>query len=219
MPEPSVGLGPSSPPVLPRQHRWPVGLRFGDLWLTAFGRRDLSEWKTVRHRNASWLDPWEATPPDRRQRRRSGRAMVAFFQSEARHGRMVPWLIRPDQAGRPGPLIGQCTLSNIVYGSARFASIGYWIDQDWAGRGLVPAAVALTTDYAMTVMGLHRVEVCVRPENAASLRVVEKLGFRYEGVRPRYIHIAGAWRDHKCFALDASDVPDGLCARLIGGQS
>ncbi|MDR1078707.1 MAG: GNAT family N-acetyltransferase [Propionibacteriaceae bacterium] len=219
MPEPSAGVWPTSLPTLPRRHCWPVELSFGDLWLTAFGRRDLSEWKKVRQRNVSWLGPWEATPPDRHRRRRSGRAMVSFFQSEARHGRMVPWLIRADRAGRPGPLIGQCTLNNIVYGSARFASIGYWIDHDWAGRGLVPAAVALTTDYAMTVMGLHRIEVCVRPENVASLRVVEKLGFRYEGVRPRYIHIAGAWRDHKCFALDTSDIPDGLCARLIGGQS
>ncbi|MDR1388291.1 MAG: GNAT family N-acetyltransferase [Propionibacteriaceae bacterium] len=207
-----------APPVLPRRHRWPVDLRFGDIWLTAFGRRDLAEWGEVRRRNASWLDPWSATPPER-GRRRSDRAMVAYFQSEARHGRMVPWLIRADRQSRPGPLIGQCTLNNIVYGSARFASIGYWIDRDWAGRGLVPAAVALATDYAMRVMGLHRIEICVRPENSASLRVVEKLGFRYEGVRPRYIHIDGAWRDHQCFALDASETPAGLCDRLMKGQS
>jgi ribosomal-protein-alanine N-acetyltransferase len=75
-------------------------------------------------------------------------------------------------------------------------------------------AVALATDYAMITMGLHRIEICIRPENTASLRVVEKLGFRHEGRRPRYIHIAGDWRDHEVFALTAEEVPNGVLSRL-----
>jgi ribosomal-protein-alanine N-acetyltransferase len=105
-------------------------------------------------------------------------------------------------------------VSNIVYGSAQSASIGYWIDRRYAGRWIVPAAVALATDYAITTLRLHRIEICVRPENQASLRVVQKLGFRYEGRRPRFIHIAGAWRDHEAYALTAEEMTDGLLARV-----
>ena len=64
-------------------------------------------------------------------------------------------------------------------------------------------------------MGLHRLEINVRPENTASLRVVDKLGFRDEGVRRRFLHIAGDWRDHRTFALTAEEVPDGLLNRWL----
>ena len=84
-----------------------------------------------------------------------------------------------------------------------------------AGRGIIPTAVALATDHCFATVGLHRVEVNIRPENAASLRVVEKLGFRPEGLRPRYLHIDGDWRDHLSFALTADEVPEGLLARWL----
>ncbi len=61
-------------------------------------------------------------------------------------------------------------------------------------------------------------EICIRPENAASLRIVQKLGFRYEGLRRRYIHIDGDWRDHYAFALTREDVPQGVLARWLSGQ-
>jgi ribosomal-protein-alanine N-acetyltransferase len=62
-------------------------------------------------------------------------------------------------------------------------------------------------------MGLHRVEICIRPENRNSRRVVEKLGFREEGLRPRFLHIDGAWRDHLVYVLTAEEVPAGLMHR------
>jgi ribosomal-protein-alanine N-acetyltransferase len=61
-------------------------------------------------------------------------------------------------------------------------------------------------------------EICIRPENAKSLRVVEKLGFRYEGLKRRYIHINGDWRDHFCFALVAEEVPAGVLRRWREGN-
>jgi ribosomal-protein-alanine N-acetyltransferase len=82
---------------------------------------------------------------------------------------------------------------------------------------VIPAAVALATDYCFRTMRLHRVEIHIRPENTPSLRVVEKLGFRYEGVRPRFLHIDGDWRDHRSFALHAEEVPEGMWARLGPG--
>lgn len=93
------------------------------------------------------------------------------------------------------------------------ASIGYWVDQRWAGRGIIPVAVALAADYCFDDLGLHRLEIAIRPENERSLRVVEKLGFRAEGVRPRFLHIDGDWRDHLIFALNAEEVPGGLLDR------
>jgi ribosomal-protein-alanine N-acetyltransferase len=130
---------------------------------------------------------------------------------------MLPWLIvyQPEQHNRSSRpvLAGQLTVSGIVGGSAASAQIGYWIDQRLAGRGLTPTAVAMAMDYCFTNLRLHRIEVAIRPENARSLRVVEKLGFRPEGVRPRYLHIDGDWRDHLIFALNSEEVPEGMINR------
>jgi ribosomal-protein-alanine N-acetyltransferase len=212
--------------VFPAYHRWPVTIEFGPVVLVPFRRRDIGQWLDVKQRNAEWLRRWDSTNPHstgRAWRMADTRRMVANFIAEAQDGRMLPWLIRyrdpdMDRLASPSrlPLIGQCSVSNIGYGAAQMGSIGYWIDQGYAGRGIMPRAVALATDYAMAVMGLHRLEVNILPENQASLRVVAKLGFRDEGVRVRYLHIAGQWRDHRAFALDSSDIPQGLCARLMG---
>ncbi len=82
-----------------------------------------------------------------------------------------------------------------------------------AGLGITPTAVALATDHCFETLGLHRVEINIRPENGPSLRVVEKLGFRDEGVREKYLHIQDKWCDHRTFALTVEDVPDGLLRR------
>jgi ribosomal-protein-alanine N-acetyltransferase len=84
-----------------------------------------------------------------------------------------------------------------------------------AGRGVIPTAVALAVDHCFFTVGLHRLEANIRPENAASRRVVEKLGFREEGLRRRQLHIDGAWRDHLCYALTVEDVPGGLRSRWL----
>ncbi|NUP47064.1 MAG: GNAT family N-acetyltransferase [Catenulispora sp.] len=121
---------------------------------------------------------------------------------------------RPRRAAKPvHRLVGQLTVSSITWGSLRSANIGYWVDEACAGRGITPTAVALAVDHCFGPAALHRVEVCIRPENAASLRVVHKLGFRAEGLRRAYLHIDGAWRDHEAFALTAEDVPEGLLTR------
>ena len=111
-------------------------------------------------------------------------------------------------------LVGQLNVSSIAYGSLSSATIGYWVSQAVAGRGITPTAVALATDYCFSALRLHRMEICIRPENQPSLRVVEKLGFRYEGLRRRFIHINGDWRDHFAFALVAEEVPRGRAASL-----
>ncbi len=103
-------------------------------------------------------------------------------------------------------------------GSLASATIGYWVAEEFAGRNITTISVAMATDVCFTELNLHRIEICIRPENHASLRVVEKLGFRYEGLRRRYIHIDGDWRDHYAFALVREEVPHGVLDRWARGR-
>jgi len=196
-------------------HHWPVSLRHEKVLLSPMRRRDQVAWERVRRRNAAWLKPWEATlPPGSSLGPTSYAALVRSLGRQARDDRMLPWLVfYEEQPGRVPELAGQLTVSGIVGGSASWGQIGYWVDQRLAGRGIIPTAVALAVDYCFSVMRLHRIEIAIRPENAASLRVVTKLGFRPEGLRPRYLHIDGDWRDHLVFALNAEEVGEGLLRR------
>jgi ribosomal-protein-alanine N-acetyltransferase len=187
---------------------WPVVLREGAVVLRPLRYRDARAWRAVRAANIDWLAPWEATHPDSSVPAPTFHQMVRAFGREARAGRMLPFAIDLD-----GLLVGQLTVSGISWGSLRSGQIGYWVDRRVAGRGIVPTSVALTVDHCFFVLGLHRIEVNIRPENAASLRVVHKLGFRPEGLRRRYLHIDGAWRDHATFAITPEDIPEGLASR------
>lgn len=171
--------------------------------------RDAREWVEVRQRNHEWLRPWEPTAPVQGARSATSfRQMVRRYNAQARAAEALPWVVTYE-----GRLAGQMTISSIIWGSARMASAGYWVDRDVAGRGVTPTALALAVDHCFFIVGLHRIEVNIRPENHASLRVVQKLGFREEGVRERFLHIDGGWRDHISFALTVEDVPDGLLRR------
>lgn len=162
----------------------------------------------MRAANRDWLLPWEATPPREQGAPISYGAMVRGLLRQARQGTLLPFVVTYDDA-----LVGQLTVGGITYGSLSSAHVGYWVDQRVSGRGVMPTAVALAVDHCFGVLRLHRIEVNIRPENTASLRVVQKLGFREEGLRRGYLHIAGAWRDHRSFALLAEEVPGGLTAR------
>ena len=140
--------------------------------------------------------------------------MVRALRSEARAGRVLPFVMTYGNR-----LVGQLTMSGVTYGSLRGAHIGYWIDEAFAGRGVTPTAVALACDHAYSALGLHRIEIAMRPENLASRRVVEKLGFRFEGTRPGFLHIDGEWRDHLVYALHREEAPEGVLLRLKQHQS
>lgn len=187
---------------------WPVTLRERNISLRPITRRDRDAWTRVRSANRDWLAPWEATPPRDVGPPVSFGAMVRNLRGQARRGQQLPFVITLD-----GELVGQLTVGGITYGSLCSAHVGYWVDARVAGRGIMPTAVAMAVDHCFLVLRLHRVEINIRPENAASLRVVEKLGFRDEGTRARYLHIAGEWRDHRTFALTADEVPGGLLQR------
>ncbi|HET6826185.1 MAG TPA: GNAT family protein [Amnibacterium sp.] len=159
----------------------------------------------------SWMREWEATSP-RGSIGFDTRGSIRALQQNARNGQGLPFVIEVD-----GELAGQLNVTSISYGSLSSATIGYWIAERFAGRNATPIAVALATDHCFQALGLHRMEICIRPENAKSLRVVQKLGFRYEGLKRRYIHINGDWRDHFCFALVVEEVPGGVLRRFREG--
>ncbi|MCH6469444.1 GNAT family N-acetyltransferase [Sinomonas terrae] len=199
---------------------WPVSLGSGDIGLRPIRLSDRAEWMALRARNAEWLAPWEASNPQPGGSLPTFRQMVRSLNQQAREGSALPFVITlaDPRMSRP-PIVGQLTVSSIIWGSALMATLGYWVDHEHAGRGIAPTAVALATDHCFFSLGLHRMEINIRPENGPSLRVVEKLGFRYEGLRPRYLHIAGQWADHESFALTAEEVPEGLTARWLASRA
>ncbi len=194
---------------------WPARLTHGAITLRPLSNGDRRAWREVRERNADWLRHWEATVPPgpvAGARPSSYRALVRRLRLLARDGHAMPFAIEVD-----GRFVGQVTVNNIVRGSAQFASIGYWIDQAVAGRGLMPQAVAMVIDHCFSTAGLHRIEICIRPENTNSLRVVEKLQMYEVGYAPRFLHIDGDWRDHRVYAVTVEEVPHGILARLSAG--
>ncbi len=190
-------------------HGWPAVLVDDLVRLRPLRRRDGPAWLELRAQNQSWLEPWDATSPVPVDGPRPTFAQfVRTLSAQARSGTSLPFAV--DYSGE---LVGQVTVSSITYGSLRSGAIGYWLSEHVAGRGVMPVAVALAVDHCFTTVGLHRIEVNIRPENRPSLRVVEKLGLRDEGVRERFLHIGDRWCDHRSFALTAEEVPDGLLAR------
>jgi ribosomal-protein-alanine N-acetyltransferase len=184
-------------------------LTHGEISLRIIKPRDAKTLERLVLSNRTWLKPWEATNPH---------GPTSFdFKSQIRgllrqleNDEGLPFLIL-----YKGEIVGQLNVANILHGSVSSCVIGYWIIPEVAGKGITPTAVALAMDYVFKVVGLHRVEIDIRPENEASIRVVEKLGLRPEGLKKNYIHINNAWRDHLVFALTADEVPDGVLNRWL----
>ncbi len=189
-----------------------AALSFGKVKLRPLARRDWRILQQLLEADRQWLRPWEASTPGIRypvnaksmvsnllyhQRKRTGLAFVILYE---------------------GKLVGQLNVANILHGSVSSATIGYWIAKEYAGRNITPYAVALAIDHLFDDLGLHRVEIDIRPENSPSIRVVEKLGLRKEGLKERFIHIDGAWRDHFVFAITREERSDTMLNRLANTQ-
>ena len=190
---------------------WPAQLTYGPVELHPLRRRDAEEWSRLRLANEEWLTPWEPSAPVPWRDRHSAasyRGMRRTVGRRARLGTSLPFAIRVE-----GRLAGQVTVDNIVRGALRSGHLGYWVDSAVAGRGIASLAVALVCDHAFGPVGLHRLQADIRPENRPSQRLVERLGFRQEGLLRRYLDIDGDWRDHLSYALLAEDAPGGLLAR------
>lgn len=191
----------------------PVARAHGQISIRLVRPRDAKTLQTELVQNRGWLRQWEATSPDGpiSLDMRSG---VRRLLQQYRDGTGVPFVMEHE-----GEVAGQLNVWGIARGSLSSATIGYWVSERFAGKGITPTSVALATDVCFEDLRLHRMEICIRPENTKSLRVVEKLGFRYEGLRRRYIHIDGDWRDHYAFALVREEVPEGVLNRWLAGRA
>jgi ribosomal-protein-alanine N-acetyltransferase len=189
---------------------WPARVTAGEITLRPIEYSDQAAWRAARQRNAAWLTPWDATvPPGGDSRPSTFRQLVRRLNGMARAGTTYPFVVEV-----AGTFAGQLTVNNIVRGSAQFASLGYWLDKEFAGRGIMPRAVAMAIDHCFFTAGLHRVEIAIRPENSNSLRVVEKLEIHEVGFAPKFLHIDGAWRDHRIYAITVEECPEGMLSRL-----
>jgi len=184
---------------------WPVTIEAGvpglSIRLRPLHRSDRAAWDAIRRADAAYLGQWEPTAPDGvAAASMSFPRYVRKLDRDARDGVSIPFAIEV-----AGQLAGQMQVFGIMRGSLRSAMAGYWVGSRFAGQGVATRALAAVTSYALGPAGLHRVEVNIRPENAASLRVVQHLRFREEGTRLRYLHIDGDWRDHRSFALTVEE--------------
>lgn len=185
---------------------WPLRLTGTTPVGTAISLRPLTAadgptFQSVRRANAEWLEPWDATSPEPDAPGRTFDDLVHQYDAEGAAARALPLAV--ESGGR---LVGQVNVGTIVLGSFRSCYAGYWVSRSLAGQMVVPTGVALVGDHLFGRVGLHRMEINIRPENTASIAVVRKLGFRSEGSRPHYLHIDGAWRDHLSFALTVEDL-------------
>jgi len=171
-------------------------------------RRDARWLQAALMKDRSWLSPWEATLPGT-VLPVDARGLIGSLLHQQRKGVGLAFVIT--YLGKP---VGQLNVANILRGSVSSATIGYWISSEAAGKSITPTAVALCIDYLFDEEGLHRVEIDIRPENAASLRVVQKLKIRQEGLKERSIHIDGGWRDHLVFAITREERKGSMLGRL-----
>ena len=191
---------------------WPARLRHGEVTLRPL---ELRRRDGLARPSAAATPPGcgRGTPPCRPAARAAGDAS-GRWSARLRPARPATGRRCRSRSRSTAAFAGQVTVNNIVRGSAQFASVGYWLDRDVAGRGVMPRAVALVIDHCFLTAGLHRIEIAIRPENSNSLRVVEKLGIREVGYAPRFLHIDGAWRDHRIYAVTVEECPGRDARRL-----
>jgi len=172
--------------------------------LRPLGVSDFDEWQEVRRRCAEWLLKWEPARldgyPDPVEDRRAFAARCGARERERQLGSGYGFGIFVD-----GRFAGEMNLSGIQRGPFQNGFVGYWIDEQVAGRGYTPESAAVLLRFAFEEIGLHRIQVCIIPRNGPSRRVATKLGLREEGVAVRFLEINGVWEDHVCYAITAEE--------------
>ncbi len=163
---------------------------------------DFRQWTALRIGSVKFLRPWEPTWASDHLSRMSFTNRVYWAQRSISKGTAVPlFLIRRGD----GALLGAITLDNIRRGPAQAGTVGYWIGEASARQGFMREALNGVANYAFTALDLSRLESACLPENVASRAVLEKCGFKYEGVAQSYLQIDGRWRNHVLYANLRSD--------------
>lgn len=158
---------------------------------------DFRQWTALRIASANFLRAWEPTWASDHLSRISFTNRVYWAQRSISKGTAVPlFLIRRGDSA----LLGAITLDNIRRGPAQAGTVGYWIGEASARQGFMREALNGVANYAFTALDLSRLESACLPENVASRAVLEKCGFKYEGVAQSYLQIDGRWRNHVLYA-------------------
>ena len=162
--------------------------------------RDYEAWRALRRASRDFLKPFEPRWTEADLNRQAFAARLWRGRQEARRGTDYSFLLF-EKTPQGEVLVGGLTISNVRRRAAQFATLGYWMGEEFAGRGLMSEAVGVLLPYFFDTLGLHRLQAAFLPHNQASRRVLEKNGFREEGYAEHYLQIDGKWADHVLFAL------------------
>lgn len=168
--------------------------------LRPFTRDDAEALLGLRIKNRSFLIPFEPERGVNIYTLSAQRRQVAGDEEGFETGRRFAFGIYVGDL-----LVGRVSLDNVVRGAWQNATLGYFVDREHNGRGIATEAVRAAVSYAFEEAGLHRVQAGVMPRNVRSIRVLEKVGFRLEGMSLRYLQINGAWEDHNIYAITAEE--------------
>lgn len=158
---------------------------------------DHQPWAALRRESAEFLTQWEPAWARDHLTRKAFHSRVYWAQRSVNNGSAMPLFLvrREDQV-----LLGAITLDNIRRGPAQAGTLGYWVGQSHARQGYMREAIEAVVHYAFDRLDLSRIEAACLPENTASRRLLEKCGFKYEGVAQSYLQIDGRWRNHVLYA-------------------
>jgi len=177
-------------------------LRGEGVWLRAPIAADYEEWAELRARSRAFLKPWEPTWPQDDLTRAAFRRRLRRYAEERRLDHAYSFFLFKNGSGE---LMGGVTISNIRRSVAQTGTVGYWMGEPFAGQGYMTAGVRALVPHAFGPMRLRRLEAACLPHNAASIRLLEKVGFIREGYAREYLCIDGVWQDHLLFALLRGD--------------
>ena len=154
-------------------------------------------WSRLRLESKDFLTPWEPTWTNDHLLRRPFVNRVNWAKRSMQNGTAIPLFI----IGRnDGVLMGAITLDNIRRGPNQTATMGNWIGSPYVRQGFMSEAIVGLVNYAFGALDISRIESACLPENTPSRKLLEKCGFKYEGVAQAYIQIDGRWRTHVLYA-------------------
>ena len=163
---------------------------------------DFRDWSGLRAESADFLMPWEPAWAEDHLSRKGFSNRVWWAQRAVSQGTALPlFLIRREDRA----LLGAITLDNIRRGPAQAGTLGYWIGARHARQGYMREAIAAVVHHAYERLDLSRLEAACLPENHASRGLLERCGFKYEGVAQSYLQINGRWRTHVLYAALRAD--------------
>lgn len=158
---------------------------------------DHEAWVDQRQKSAAFLKEWEPVWSPDHFSKRAFQNRVYWSQKTFKNNNGLPLFIIRE---RDKQVLGAITLDNIRRGPAQSATIGYWIGSDFARSGYMSEAIKAVVAYSFAKLDLSRIEAATLPENTPSRGLLEKSGFKYEGVAQSYLQIAGRWRTHVLYA-------------------